>query len=179
MSDLSVKSTIPPSPLVGEGRGKGPAASAAERLFIEPPPNPPHKGEGFKRLALAPDAVAHARHLRRNMTDAERLLWRALREALPGWHWRKQVPFGPYFADFASHTAKLIVEVDGGQHGDAKDAIRARFLESEGYRVLRFWNNEVLGNLDGVLETTAKALPPRGEGLGRGPTASAVEKALQ
>jgi very-short-patch-repair endonuclease len=95
------------------------------------------------------------------MTDAERVLWRALREALPGWHWRKQVPLGPYFADFASHSAKLIVEVDGGQHAEAAayDRKRTVFLEAEGFRVVRFWNNEVLSNTNGVLEAIAQVLP--------------------
>ena len=102
------------------------------------------------------------------MTVAERHLWRALREVLPGLHWRKQVPFGPYVADFCSHGARLIIEVDGGQHADASqaDARRTIFLESEGYRVLRFWNDDVIGNVDGVLTTIAAALPlrPHGEG---------------
>lgn len=100
------------------------------------------------------------------MTVAERPLWRGLREVLPGHHWRKQVPFGPYVADFCSHSARLIIEVDGGQHASAvkADATRTRFLESEGYRVLRFWNNDVTENLDGVLETIAAALPQRPHG---------------
>lgn len=94
------------------------------------------------------------------MTKPERVLWRALRETLPDFHWRKQVPFGPYFADFASHSAKLIIEVDGGQHAGALhyDETRTRFLETQGYRVLRFWNNDVLSNTDGVLERIAEAL---------------------
>jgi very-short-patch-repair endonuclease len=94
------------------------------------------------------------------MTKAERLLWNALRSALPDQHWRKQVPFGPYIADFCSHAAKLIIEADGGQHakpGDRDDA-RTRFLESEGYRVIRFWNNEVLGNIDGVIADVSQAV---------------------
>ena len=68
---------------------------------------------------------------------------------------------GRYFADFCSHRAKLIIEVDGGQHAlDAeRDATRTRFLEGEGYRVLRFWNNDVLGNLEGVISTIAPAIP--------------------
>ena len=78
---------------------------------------------------------------------------------LPDAHFRHQVPLGPYYADFASHAARLIIEVDGSQHGEERDAARTHFLEGEGYRVLRFWNNEVLGNLDGVLRTIAAALP--------------------
>lgn len=96
------------------------------------------------------------------MTEPERVLWRALREALPEWHWRKQVPLGPYFADFASHSAKLIVEVDGGQHATDSDreAERTRFLRAEGYRVLRFWNNDVLTNTTAVLQSIAAELEP-------------------
>ena len=95
------------------------------------------------------------------MTKPERHLWRVLREALPEWHWRKQVPLGPYFADFASHSAKLIVELDGGQHATAKDydAKRTSFLEAEGFRIIRFWNNDVLSNANGVLQRIASELP--------------------
>ena len=147
------------SPLVGEVGG-GPAASAAEKILYPPPPNPPHKGEGFKRLSLAPDGVGRARALRSTMTDAERVLWRALREALPTYHWRKQVPLGPYTVDFASHSAKLIIEVDGGQHATSveHDQERTAFLTSEGFRVIRFWNNDVLGNLSGVLQRISEEL---------------------
>jgi len=94
------------------------------------------------------------------MTEPERRLWRALRDALPGWRWRKQVPLGPYFADFASHSAKLIIELDGGQHASAEDydANRTRFLEAEGFHVLRFWNDDILTNMDGVLQRIAREL---------------------
>jgi very-short-patch-repair endonuclease len=97
------------------------------------------------------------------MTKAERVLWRALREALPGWHWRKQVPLGSYFADFASHSGKLVIELDGGQHAASADydAERTHFLQAEGFRVLRFWNNDVLGNINGVMERVAEELEAR------------------
>ena len=169
MSRVPVSVDIEASPLVGEVGG-GPAASAADmNLSVAsssasadenaPPPNPPHKGEGLRRLSLAPDAIQQARSLRRHMTKPERVLWRALREALPDHHWRKQVPLGSYFADFASHSAKLIIEVDGGQHATAThDAERTRFLEAQGFRVLRFWNNDVVSNTDGVIEVVAAEL---------------------
>ena len=94
------------------------------------------------------------------MTDAERVLWRALRESFPGHHWRKEAPLGPYFADFLSHSAKLVIEVDGGQHAVARayDEARTRFIEAQGFRVLRFWNNEVLGNAGGVIHLIASSL---------------------
>ena len=161
-------SAIKACPLVGEVGG-GPAASAAEKTPLcafsadaenAPPPNPPHKGEGLRRLTLRPDAIDRARSLRKAMTEPERLLWRALRETLPALHWRKQVPIGPYFADFASHAAKLIIEVDGGQHARAADydAERTRVLELEGFRVLRVWNDDVVSNTDGVLRRIAEEL---------------------
>ena len=94
------------------------------------------------------------------MTDAERLLWRALRSTLPQYHWRKQVPFGPFFADFCSHGARLIIEIDGGQHAETQDydGRRTTFLAEQGYRVIRFWNNDVLGNIDGVMIQLTDAL---------------------
>lgn len=97
------------------------------------------------------------------MTNAERVLWRVLRENFPGYHFRKQVPFGPYIADFASHGAKLVIEVDGGQHAEqqAYDAKRTAFLEGEGYAVLRFWNNDVLANTEGVMTQISLSLRER------------------
>ena len=96
-----------------------------------------------------------ARQLRRDGTEAERRLWRALREALPGWKFRRQHPIGRRIADFACPARKLVIELDGGQHGDLVDADAARSSElaRHGYRVIRFWNNDVLENLAGVLET--------------------------
>jgi very-short-patch-repair endonuclease len=118
--------------------------------------------------------VARARELRRNGTEAEKRLWGALREAFPNTRFRRQVPVGPYFADFLSVSAQLIVEVDGGQHAGATtyDATRTRFLERQGYRVLRFWNNDVLANTEGVIarvslslrEWEGAAKPRKGEG---------------
>ena len=97
--------------------------------------------------------ITRARGLRRNATEAEKRLWRALREAFPHARFRRQVPVGPYFADFLSVGARLIVEVDGGQHANAAeyDAARNHFLKQQGYRVLRFWNNDVLANTEGVI----------------------------
>jgi very-short-patch-repair endonuclease len=115
------------------------------------------------------------------MTKAERVLWRALREALPGRNWRKQVPLGLYFADFASHSAKLVIELDGGQHAMTtdRDADRTRFLECEGFRVIRFWNGDVLANTGGVIECIADLLSeasPLVGVVGGGPAASAGEE---
>jgi len=95
-----------------------------------------------------------ARKLRRTPTDAEIRLWSRLRrKQLAGFRFRRQhPPLGPYVVDFFCAAAKLIVEVDGGQHANDGDA-RTRWLEARGYRVIRFWNNEVLANTEGVLST--------------------------
>ncbi|WP_445490381.1 endonuclease domain-containing protein [Rhodopseudomonas sp. RCAM05734] len=105
-----------------------------------------------------------ARNMRKEPTDAERALWPRLKHdiALTGSHFRRQALIGPFIVDFASRKAKLVIELDGGQHGaqhDA-DARRTRFIESRGYRVLWFWNHDVLGNLDGVLSEIQSALTP-------------------
>ena len=105
---------------------------------------------------------AYARMMRADPTDAEQKLWRHMRHRLskPGTHFRRQVQIGRYIADFASHKAKLIVEVDGGQHIEraAYDTERTRMFEANGYRVLRYWNNDVLANIDGVLEDIQRAI---------------------
>jgi len=106
-------------------------------------------------------SIARARRLRRHPTDAERRLWRLLRENFPDQHFRHQVPIRRFIADFASHRAKLVIEADGGQHGGPDDASRARLIESEGYKLLRSWNNDILQNPDGVLLTIASALDER------------------
>ena len=116
----------------------------------------------MKRLALRPDAILRARTLRRDMTPQERKLWRALKENFPNAHFRKQVPMGLYTADFAWHTAKLVIEVDGGQHGTdagrSHDTVRTRYIEAQGYRVIRFWNTDIVHNLEGVFAIIADAL---------------------
>jgi len=89
-----------------------------------------------------------ARILRRDATDAERVMWRLLRDRrLSGVKFRRQVPIGPFVADFASIEQKLVVELDGGQHAESKrDARRDSFLRTKGWRIMRFWNNDVTAN---------------------------------
>jgi 2-isopropylmalate synthase len=101
-----------------------------------------------------------ARVLRRNATDAERIMWRLLRDRrLGGAKFRRQMPVGPFIADFASVEHRLVVEIDGGQHADSEsDVRRDRFLKADGWRVVRFWNNEVMRNREGVLEVIENAL---------------------
>jgi very-short-patch-repair endonuclease len=107
-----------------------------------------------------------AQSLRNNATDAERCLWRCLsRRQLGGFKFSRQIPVGPFVCDFLCRERGLIVEVDGGQHADnSQDDSRTAYLASAGYRVIRFWNNEVLQNTDGVLQaikTSLEQLPQR------------------
>src|SRR5438128_2206708 len=97
----------------------------------------------------------NARRLRRDLTDAERRLWAVLRERrLAGYRFRRQYPIGNFIVDFACTKYQLIVEADGGQHSDNEaDQRRTAFLQREGWRVIRFWNNDVLANTEGVVET--------------------------
>ncbi len=103
-----------------------------------------------------------ARRLRSAMTDAERRLWARIREQkLGGWRFRRQHPIPPYTVDFACVEAKLAIELDGGQHsGSPSDETRDRKLISSGWRVLRFWNNEAMTNIEGVLATILASLGP-------------------
>ena len=124
------------------------------------------------------ETLSHARALRRQATDAESMLWKYLRShRLNGFKFRRQVIIDPYIVDFACLEAKLIVEADGGQHVDqmAYDQRRTALLESMGFRVLRFWNHEILSELQSVLGQIESALIesphpdplPEGEGTQR------------
>ncbi|MEX0803671.1 MAG: endonuclease domain-containing protein [Candidatus Binatia bacterium] len=102
-----------------------------------------------------------ARQLRRNQTDAEQALWARLRDRqLCGAKFRRQHPIGPFVADFCCPQRKVVVELDGGQHAEeiTADQKRSRFLEAQGFRVLRFWNHDVLRNTEAVLERIAEAV---------------------
>jgi len=130
-----------PSPLAGEGgvrRGRTP-------------------GEGG---ATGPSRFSKARQLRQNMTDAEHRLWRILRDRrFARTKFRRQVPIGPYIVDFVCYDARLVVEADGGQHNEScSDKTRDAWFATEGFRVLRFWNNEILKNPEGVATAIAMAL---------------------
>jgi very-short-patch-repair endonuclease len=110
---------------------------------------------GIVRRTISP----HAAPLRRNATDAEQALWREHRARRPGGHkFRRQWTIGPYIADFCCLESRLIVEADGGQHTPGRDRARSAFLRAQGFRILRFWNNDVLTNLDGVLQVILDAL---------------------
>ena len=109
--------------------------------------------------------TSRARQLRRDATDAEQLLWSVLRDRqLAGDKFRRQTPIGPYIVDFLCMQGRLIIELDGGQHQQRADSDRERteFLESLGYRVLRFWNNDVFDDLASVVDAIRLELE-RGE----------------
>jgi very-short-patch-repair endonuclease len=123
-------------------------------------------------MRSAKDAKTNlARQLRKHSTNAERKLWRCLRaRSLAGIKFVRQQPIGPYVVDFVCRERRLVIEVDGGQHADNKrDAIRDQWLAERRYRVLRFWNNEVLENIEGVWDTifaaVSAAAPPHPDPL--------------
>ena len=112
-------------------------------------------GLGWGKLVDKKTSMQRARKLRNNLTDAEQKLWYALRgKQIKDYKFRRQVVIESYIVDFLSHDLNLIIEVDGGQHAEREnyDKERTDFLTRRGYKVLRFWNNEVLGDLDSVLE---------------------------
>ena len=107
--------------------------------------------------------VRIARQLRINQTDAETVLWNRIRSRqIDGRKFARQVPISGYICDFVCRELKLIVEIDGGQHNEsAADAVRDRGLTEQGYKVVRFWNNDVLGNIEGVLTVLQGELSDR------------------
>ena len=121
-------------------------------------------------------AQDNAKNLRNNLTDAEQILWQHIRkEQINGNKFRRQQPIGKYIADFVCQPKKLIIEIDGGQHNESininADQERTIYLNQAGYKVIRFWNNEIFNNINGVLEylkETLDSLPTRGGGSGWG-----------
>jgi very-short-patch-repair endonuclease len=121
------------------------------------------KNEGKRKRPMPHALLARCRELRKNATDAEKLLWQLLRDRrLLGFKFHRQYPMASYILDFYCHEAKLAIEVDGGGHADdqqaAYDAQRTKDLQAEGIRVIRFWNNEVLNQTETVLTAIAAAL---------------------
>src|SRR5947209_7937153 len=111
--------------------------------------------------SIVPRQRQLAQRMRAAPAEAERKLWWHLRHRLPtpGTHFRRQVRIDRYIADFACHAKRIVIEVDGGQHDrSAADERRTKVLEANGYRVLRYWNNDVLLNIDGVLEDILSAI---------------------
>ena len=123
------------------------------------------KRVGVKRLS------GLAREMRKQPTDTENYLWKYLRSRqILGSKFRRQQPIGPYIVDFVNFEEKVVIELDGGQHAinEATDAARDLFLRQEGYKVLRFWDNEVFLNTDGVLEVISEAITPHPTPLPQG-----------
>ncbi|MCM1339823.1 MAG: DUF559 domain-containing protein, partial [Muribaculaceae bacterium] len=134
-----------------------------------------HKGRGNKSFStrLQKHLLQNARNLRNNATNAEQLLWQTLRaKNFYNIKFRRQQPIGKYIVDFVCFEKKLIIELDGGHHNTieqkTKDSIRTNFLEQEGFKIIRIWDNEVLNNPDGVCEYIIDSLAPGGRGVGRG-----------
>ncbi|WP_092954774.1 endonuclease domain-containing protein [Falsiroseomonas stagni] len=105
-----------------------------------------------------PERHATARRLRRDATEAEQKLWALLQQEALGVRFRRQHPIPPYFADFACTAMKLVIEVDGGQHSGPHDATRDAAMAAQGWRVLRYWNNDVLANADGVVSDIRRVI---------------------
>jgi very-short-patch-repair endonuclease len=154
-SGASIRRGAPPLPLAGEGWGGG---AAATEVSMDEPKKPTWKVSSRLR--------SNARVLRKNSTDAERILWSELRDhCLSGASFRRQVPIENYIADFVCHAAKLVIELDGGQHfsdeAEQADAARSAAIEAKGFRVLRFSNHDLMANRAGVLETIISAVVER------------------
>jgi very-short-patch-repair endonuclease len=172
---MSAPHTPKPSPPAGEGAERR-RREAGEGAFAKDHPSPvrslrsrppsPARGEGAKPAtgSAAPSlATSRARSLRARMTDAEARLWFALRDRrFANFKFRRQVPVGPFIADFVCYDARAVIEVDGGQHSESSmDVRRDRWLAANDFVVLRFWNNDVLSNLEGVLMSILGALCAR------------------
>ena len=105
--------------------------------------------------------LSFAKNMRQTQTDAETKIWYHLRaKRMCGVKFKRQVPMGAYIVDFVAKEEHLIIEIDGGQHNEQVDSTRTTWLENQGFKVLRFWNNEVLTNIEGVLETIRLSLVP-------------------
>ena len=170
---MIARRTPNPSPLAGEGGrerserpGEGSLSPSPASLTLRARSAPsPARGEGKRAAtALKPSfgkkVIVRARTLRSRMSNAERKMWFALRDRrFARFKFRRQVPIGPFIADFVCFDARLVVEIDGGQHaGSLRDQYRDRWLTANRFRVLRFWNNQVLSNLEGVATVLAEAL---------------------
>jgi very-short-patch-repair endonuclease len=173
---MNVERTPIPSPLAGEGASRSEAGEGRggrvlrDGVSVSGGPSPgrslrsrpasPARGEGKVGAPLGREMKLRARALRGRMTDAERKLWYALRDRrFEKFKFRRQVSIGRFIVDFVCFEARIVIEVDGGQHADSLlDQRRDRWLRANGFQVLRFWNNEVSRNFEGVMIVLAQAL---------------------
>ena len=130
-----------------------------------PRPVPPHEGEGGRVYGRRAE-TRHARLFRKNLTPQEARLWRHLRGLrTDGFHFRRQAPFRGYYLDFVCFSRRLVVEVDGGGHGEQAqadhDAVRDKVLKRQGFQTLRVWNSDINTNIEGVMEAVGAALAKR------------------
>ncbi len=151
------------APCLSRGRRK---ISLITSPFVGRSDRGPRSGWGRMFKRATPKDISRSRQLRSNATEAERLLWWKLRELKKlGHHFRRQAPFRSYTLDFVEHNCQIVIELDGGQHNTnehrAHDQRRDKLLKSQGYSTLRFWNNDVLENLDTVVDTIIAALKKR------------------
>ena len=123
-------------------------------------------GDVLPMTQIAHTTRANAQRLRSAATPQERKVWGKLREInrMIGTHFRRQAPIGRYIVDFADYGRRIVVEIDGGQHGGAGDAVRDAWLVGQGFRVLRFWNADVTTSLDGVMQVILNAVEPGHDG---------------
>ena len=159
----SILAWTPTSTLSPPVRGQGEGARLLTRsksVGVPPSPQPsPRGGEGalaaLSQIKSSEKQTTRARQLRRDSTEVEKLLWQRLRNAQMGAKFRRQEPILGFTVDFVAHDHRLVIELGGGQHAEQAqyDERRTRMLEQAGFRVLRFWNNELNENLEGVLET--------------------------
>ena len=175
---LNIDTTEPLSELEGEQLAAYEGIKKKITEYTNPSPHPsPARGEGVRaRHFYTEKTLAYSKDLRKNMTDAEQTLWFYLRNnQLAGYKFRRQEAIDNYIGDFVCYKKKLIIELDGGQHNDEQnieqDKIRQNYLEQQGFKILRFWNDNIFNNIEGVLDTILKNLEPSplaGEGRVRG-----------
>ena len=164
---LNIDTTEPLSELEGEQLAAYEGIKKKITEYTNPSPHPsPARGEGVRaRHFYTEKTLAYSKDLRKNMTDAEQTLWFYLRNnQLAGYKFRRQEAIDNYIGDFVCYKKKLIIELDGGQHNDEQnieqDKIRQNYLEQQGFKILRFWNDNIFNNIEGVLDTILKNLEP-------------------
>ncbi len=164
--------------VIGVFHGDEPQGKYLIEKYLKNSPSPyssPQWGEeiNLHKHNYTEFAKLKSKELRKNSTDAEQKMWDLLRRnQIAGLHFKRQKPIGKYVADFVCASKKIIIEIDGGQHNESdniiNDNIRTKYFEDLGYKVIRFWNNEVIENIEGIKEFLFNSLAPLGRGFGRG-----------